>query len=100
MTVSSYTYDYLIVGSGLFGSVFAWHAKQQGKKVLVLEKRPHKGGSVYCKNENGVLVHAYGAHIFHTNNKEIWDFVNKFAQFEPYLIFFNLSFLIKNVLLP
>ncbi len=84
MTVSSYTYDYLIVGSGLFGSVFAWHAKQQGKKVLVLEKRPHKGGSVYCKNENGVLVHAYGAHIFHTNNKEIWDFVNKFAQFEPY----------------
>lgn len=84
MPTTTYTYDYLIVGSGLFGSVFAWHAKQKGKRVLVIEKRAHKGGSVYCHKENGIWVHAYGAHIFHTNSKEIWEFVNQFTSFEPY----------------
>jgi UDP-galactopyranose mutase len=84
MPATTYTYDYLIVGSGLFGSVFAWHAKQKGKRVLVIEKRSHKGGSVYCHKENGIWVHAYGAHIFHTNSKEIWEFVNQFTSFEPY----------------
>lgn len=84
MSTSAFSYDYLIVGSGLFGSVFAWHAHHAGKKVLVIEKRPHKGGSVYCFKENNIWVHAYGAHIFHTHNKEIWDFVNQFASFEPY----------------
>lgn len=84
MPSAKYSYDYLIVGSGLFGSVFAWHAKKLGKRILVIEKRPHKGGSVYCYKENDIWVHAYGAHIFHTNNKEIWDFVNQFATFEPY----------------
>jgi UDP-galactopyranose mutase len=77
-------YDYLIVGSGLFGSVFAYKAKQAGKKVLVIEKRCHPGGNVYCDKIEGINIHAYGAHIFHTNNKEIWDFVNSFVSFNRY----------------
>ena len=69
-------YNYLIIGSGLFGATFAHSAMQQGKKCLALEKRNHVGGNVYCENIEGINVHKYGAHIFHTNNKEVWDFVN------------------------
>lgn len=77
-------YDYLIVGSGLFGSTFAYRAKQMGKKCLVIDKRPHLGGNVYCENIEGINVHKYGAHIFHTNNKEVWDFVNSIVPFNRY----------------
>lgn len=78
-------YDYLIVGSGLFGSVFAHEATKRGHKCLVIDKRAHKGGNVYCENVGGINVHAYGAHIFHTNDKPIWDYVNQFAEFNHYV---------------
>lgn len=77
-------YDYLIVGSGLFGATFAYKAKQAGKKVLVIDKRPHFGGNIYCESIEGINVHKYGAHIFHTNNKEVWDFVNSIVEFNRY----------------
>ena len=77
-------YDYLIVGSGLFGATFAHQAKKQGKKCLVIDKRSHLGGNVYCENVEGIYVHKYGAHIFHTNNKEVWDFVNGIVPFNRY----------------
>lgn len=77
-------YDYLIVGSGLFGSTYAYCANKCGKRVLVLEKRPHLGGNVYCELIEGVNVHKYGAHIFHTNNKRVWDFVNSIVPFNRY----------------
>lgn len=77
-------YDYLIVGSGLFGATFAHQAVHQGKKCLVIDKRPHLGGNVYCENVEGINVHKYGAHIFHTNNKEVWDFVNSIVPFNRY----------------
>ena len=77
-------YDYIIVGSGLFGSVFAYKAHQAGKKCLVLEKRPHLGGNVYCECVEGINVHKYGAHIFHTSNRKVWDFVNLFVDFNRY----------------
>lgn len=77
-------YDYLIVGSGLFGATFAYRAKQMGKKCLVIDKRPHLGGNVYCENIEGINVHKYGAHIFHTSNKEVWDFVNSIVEFNRY----------------
>ncbi len=77
-------YDYLIVGSGLFGSVFAYCAKQKGLKCLVIDKRPHLGGNVYCERVEGINVHKYGAHIFHTSNKEVWDFVNSIVPFNRY----------------
>lgn len=77
-------YDYLIVGSGLFGATFAYCAKQMGKNCLVIDKRPHLGGNVYCENIEGINVHKYGAHIFHTNNKEVWDFVNSIVEFNRY----------------
>ena len=77
-------YDYLIVGSGLFGATFAYKAKHAGKKVLVIDKRPHLGGNVYCENIEGINVHKYGAHIFHTNNKEVWNFVNSIVEFNRY----------------
>ena len=77
-------YDYLIVGSGLFGATFAYRAKKAGKKCLVIDKRPHLGGNVYCENIEGINVHKYGAHIFHTNNKEVWDFVNSIVEFNRY----------------
>lgn len=82
--MTSSTYDYLIVGSGLFGAVFAHEAKKAGKKSLVIDKRQHRGGNVYCKEIEGINVHWYGAHIFHTNDKEIWDYVNQFAEFNRY----------------
>lgn len=77
-------YDYLIVGSGLFGATFAYKAKQAGKKCIVIDKRPHKGGNVYCENIEGINVHKYGAHIFHTSSKEVWDFVNSIVEFNRY----------------
>ena len=77
-------YNYLIVGSGLFGATFAHLATKQGKKCLVIDKRPHLGGNVYCENIEGINVHKYGAHIFHTNNKEVWDFVNSIVEFNRY----------------
>lgn len=77
-------YDYILVGSGLYSGVFAWFAKQKGKKCLVLEKRDHIGGNVYCENTEGIHVHKYGAHIFHTSNKEVWQFVNSLAEFNRY----------------
>lgn len=77
-------YDYLIVGAGLFGSVFAYEATKRGKKCLVIDKRNHIGGNVYTENVEGINVHKYGAHIFHTNSKEIWDYVNQFVEFNRY----------------
>ena len=77
-------FDYLIVGSGLFGATFAFFAKQQGKKVIVIDKRSHTGGNVYCEYVEGINVHKYGAHIFHTSNKMVWDFVNSFVPFNRY----------------
>lgn len=77
-------YDYLVVGSGLFGATFAYCAKQAGKRCLVIDKRPHLGGNVYCENIEGINVHAYGAHIFHTNSKELWDLVNSIVPFNRY----------------
>lgn len=78
------TYDYLIVGSGLFGAVFAYRAKNACKKVLVIEKRRHVGGNIYCEKVEGINVHKYGAHIFHTNNRQTWDFVNSMVEFNRY----------------
>lgn len=77
-------YDYLLVGSGLFASTFAYLAKQKGKRCLVIDKRPHLGGNVYCDRVEGINVHKYGAHIFHTSNKEVWDFVNSLVEFNRY----------------
>ena len=77
-------YDYLIVGSGLFGATFAYRAKQMGKRCLVVDKRSHVGGNVYCENIEGINVHKYGAHIFHTNSKEVWEFVNGIVEFNRY----------------
>ena len=77
-------YDYLIVGSGLFGATFAYFAHKQGKKCLVIDKRPQLGGNVYCENIEGINVHKYGAHIFHTSSKEVWDFVNSIVPFNRY----------------
>ncbi len=77
-------YNYLIVGSGLYGAVFAQQAKEAGKKVLVIDKRPNIGGNIYTEKIEGINVHKYGAHIFHTNNKEVWDYVNRFAEFNRF----------------
>lgn len=78
-------YDYLIVGSGLFGSVFAHEMHKKGKSCLVLERRPHVGGNIYCENKDGINIHTYGAHIFHTSNKKVWDYVNQFVEFNNYV---------------
>ena len=77
-------YDYLIVGSGLFGATFAYRAKQKGKKCLVIDKRLNLGGNIYCENIEGINVHKYGAHIFHTSNKQVWEFVNSIVEFNRY----------------
>lgn len=77
-------YDFLIVGSGLYGATFAHIAHKQGKNCLVIDKRPHLGGNIYCENIEGINVHKYGAHIFHTSNKEVWDFVNSIVEFNRY----------------
>lgn len=80
----SIKYDYIIVGSGLFGSVCAHELNKKGKKVLVIEKRMHIGGNIYTETKNNIHVHKYGAHIFHTNDKEIWDYINQFGEFNRY----------------
>lgn len=77
-------YDYLVVGSGLFGATFAYQAKQMGHRCLVIDKRSHLGGNIYCQEIEGINVHVYGAHIFHTNNKKVWDFVNSIVEFNRY----------------
>lgn len=77
-------YDYIIVGSGLFGATFAYNAHMAGKKILVIDKRQHVGGNVYCQNTEGINVHKYGAHIFHTSDKKVWDFVNSIVPFNRY----------------
>ncbi len=77
-------YDYLIVGAGLWGSVFAHEATKRGKRCLVVDRRTHTGGNTYCESIEGINVHAYGAHIFHTNDKEIWEYVNSFVEFNRY----------------
>ena len=77
-------YDYLVVGAGLYGAVFAHEAKKAGKKVLVIDKRPNIAGNVYTENVEGIHVHKYGAHIFHTNSKEVWEFVTRFAEFNRF----------------
>lgn len=77
-------YDFLIVGSGLYGATFAYFAKKAGKKCLVIDKRPQLGGNVYCEEVEGIHVHKYGAHIFHTSNKEVWNFVNSIVEFNRY----------------
>lgn len=77
-------YDYLIVGSGLFGAIFAYEANKRGKKCLVIDKRPHIAGNIYTESIQGINVHKYGAHIFHTSDKEIWEYINQFAEFNRY----------------
>ena len=77
-------YDYLVVGSGLFGSVFACEANKKGKKVLVIDKRPNIAGNVYTQEIEGINVHLYGAHIFHTNLKHVWEYANHFAEFNRF----------------
>ena len=77
-------YDYLIVGTGLFGAIFAYEANKKGKKCLVIDKRSHIGGNIYTENIDGINVHKYGAHIFHTSNKEVWDYIQQFAEFNRY----------------
>lgn len=78
-------YDYLIVGAGLFGSVFAYEANTRGKKCLVIDKKDHIGGHIYCEEIEGINVHKYGAHIFHTSNEEVWEYINQFADFNRYI---------------
>ena len=77
-------YDYILVGAGLYSAVIAWHAKQAGKSCLVLERRSHIGGNIYCEEIEGINVHKYGAHIFHTSDRKVWDFVNSFVEFNRY----------------
>ena len=80
-----YNYNYLVVGSGLFGSVFAHEAKKCGKSVLVIERRNHVGGNIYCEEKEGINIHKYGAHIFHTDYKDVWEYVNQFVEFNNYV---------------
>ena len=79
-------YNYLIIGSGLFGAVFAHEANKRGKSVLVLEKRNHTGGNIYCEESDGIRIHTYGPHIFHTDDKEVWDYVNRFVEFNNFIL--------------
>ena len=79
------TYDYLIVGAGLYGAVMAHELTKQGKSCLVIDRRDHIAGNIYCENIEGINVHKYGAHIFHTSNKEVWDYINQFAEFNNYI---------------
>lgn len=78
-------YDYLVVGAGLYGAVFAYEAKKKGKTCLVIDKRDHIAGNIYCENVSGINVHKYGAHIFHTSDKKVWEYVNQFAEFNNYI---------------
>ena len=78
-------YDYLIVGAGLFGSVFAHEMTQRGKSCLVIDKRPHIGGNCYCRKQSGIIVHEYGPHIFHTDDERVWGYVNQFVEFNGFV---------------
>ena len=78
-------YDYLVAGAGLFGAVFAYEAKKAGKKCLVIDRRQHIAGNIYTEDNDGIQVHKYGAHIFHTSDKKIWDYVNQFSEFNNYI---------------
>ena len=80
-----YKYDYLIVGAGLYGSIFAYEMNKKDKKCLVIDKRNHIGGNIYCENIEGINVHKYGAHIFHTSNKDVWKYINQFCEFNNYI---------------
>ena len=77
-------YDYLVVGTGLFGAIFAYEANKRGKKCLVIDKRNHVAGNIYTENIEGINVHKYGAHIFHTSNEEVWDYIQQFVKFNRY----------------
>ncbi|RFT77799.1 FAD-binding protein, partial [Adlercreutzia equolifaciens] len=77
-------YDYLIVGSGLYGAIFAHEAKEKGQTVLVIDKCPNIGGNIYTENIEGINVHKYGTHIFHTNNKKVWNYITQFAEFNHF----------------
>lgn len=83
--MTKYKYDYLLVGAGLFNAIFAREATKSGKKCLVIEKRDHIGGNLYCENIEGINVHKYGAHIFHTSNKQVWDYMNELCEFNHYI---------------
>lgn len=83
--MGNYQYDYLIVGGGLFGSVFAREATDRGKKCLIIDRREHTGGNLYCKEVEGINMHYYGAHIFHTSNEEVWEYANRFVKFNHYI---------------
>ncbi|AGV72872.1 UDP-galactopyranose mutase [Lactococcus cremoris] len=85
MKYNTKNYDYLIVGSGPYGAIFAYEAAKRGKRSLIIEKRTHIGGNMYTHKENGINVHDFGAHIFHTDNKEVWDYVNQFTEFNGYI---------------
>lgn len=78
-------YDYLVVGSGLYGSVFAHEARKRGRRCLVIDRRENLGGNIYCEEKEGIYIHKYGAHIFHTSNKKVWDYVNQFVEFNQYI---------------
>ncbi|MBQ9691218.1 MAG: NAD(P)-binding protein, partial [Eggerthellaceae bacterium] len=78
-------YDYLVVGAGITGAVFAYEARNANKKCLVIDKRSHIAGNIYTHEVNGIMVHEYGAHIFHTSNKRVWDYVQRFATFNNYI---------------
>ena len=78
-------YDYLIVGAGLYGAVMAYELGRKGKQCLVIDRRDHIGGNIYCEKINDINVHKYGAHIFHTSDKEVWEYVNQFAEFNNYI---------------
>lgn len=80
-----YKYDYLIVGAGLYGSIFAYEMNKKGKKCLVIDKRNHIGGNIYCESIEGINIHKYGAHIFHTSNKKVWEYINQFCEFNNYI---------------
>ena len=86
MKYNTKNYDYLIVGAGPYGAIFAHEAAKRGKRSLIIERRAHVGGNMYTHKENGINVHDYGAHIFHTDNKEVWDYVNQFTEFNGSLI--------------
>ena len=77
-------YDYLVVGAGLFGAIFAYEANKAGRKVLVIDRRPHVGGNIFTEEVEGIQVHKYGAHIFHTSDKEVWNYIQQFAEFNRY----------------
>ena len=82
---SAFKYDLLVVGAGLYGAVVAYRAHKAGKRVLVIDRRSHTGGNCYCENNGNIFVHKYGALIFHTSNKEVWDFVSQFVEFKPFI---------------